>query len=92
MIRRWRSWTQNRETVVGGRGGSSGPNTIQVQVDGGEVLTISHDSRSQSEWQSFTATYNCTQAGAHTLSFVGTRSGDYTSCIDSVSVTRDSAP
>ncbi len=74
-----------------GRAGG-GPNTIQVQVDGGTIVTISHDSQSQSEWQSFTVTYNCTQAGTHMLSFVGVRPGDYTSCIDSVSVTRDSTP
>jgi hypothetical protein len=75
-----------------GRAGS-GPNTIQVQVDGGTIVTIGHASQSQSEWQSFTATYNCTQAGTHTLAFVGTRGGgDYSSCIDNVRVTRDSAP
>lgn len=72
-----------------GRAGSYGPNTIQVQVDGGAILTISHASQSQSEWQSFTATYYCTKAGTHTLAFVGARTGgDYSSCIDNVSVTR----
>jgi len=71
-----------------GRAGSYGPNTIQVQMDGGAILTVSHASQSQSEWQSFTATYNCTEAGSHTLAFVGARTGgDYSSCIDNVSVT-----
>jgi len=76
-----------------GRAGSYGPNTIQVQVDGGAILTVSHASQSQSQWQSFTATYHCTEAGSHTLAFVGARTGgDYSSCIDNVSVTRAAAP
>ena len=71
-----------------GRAGSFGPNTIQVQVGGNIILTVSYSSQSQSAWQSYNATYNCTLAGNHALAFVGVRTGgDFSSCIDNVQVT-----
>ena len=71
-----------------GRAGSYGPNTIQVQVDGSVIYTLNYTSQSQAAWQTNTAIYNCTIAGSHTVSFVGVRTGgDYSSCIDNVSVT-----
>ena len=71
-----------------GRAGSFGPNTIQVQVDGNIISTVSYSSQSQSAWQNYIAPYNCTSTGNHTLAFVGARTGgDYSSSIDNVTVT-----
>ena len=71
-----------------GRAGSFGPNTIQVQVGGNIISPVSYSSQSQSAWQSYNATYNCTSAGNHTLAFAGVRTGgDFSSCIDNVQVT-----
>jgi autotransporter-associated beta strand protein len=71
-----------------GRAGSFGPNTIQVQVDGNVISTVNDTSQSQSAWQSYNVIYNCPSAGNHTLAFVGARGGgDYSSCIDNVTVT-----
>ncbi len=68
-----------------GRGGSSGPNGVIVQVNGVSVGTWAATDISQSQWLSYAAGVNLT-AGTHTLTFIGnnTIGGDKSLSIDNV--------
>ncbi len=68
---------------------SLGPNDVDIDVDGTVLGTVTAAQQSQAEWRSFTVLYDCTAAGAHTLSFKGKITTlDRTSFIDDVKVRR----
>jgi hypothetical protein len=56
-------------------------------MDGVTLRTVSNTEQPDDTWRVFTVNYNCTNAGNHTLAFVGTRAGgDYASAIDDVRI------
>jgi hypothetical protein len=60
-------------------------NDIDVRMDGVTLGTIMNTEQPDDVWRTFSVSYTCTNAGNHTLAFVGTRGGgDYASCIDDV--------
>ncbi len=67
------------------RGSSYGGTDIAVSMDGITLGTVLNSSQPDDTWRAFTLPYVCTNAGNHTLSFAGTRTGgDYASAIDNV--------
>jgi len=65
------------------RGGGLGPNQMKLQVDGSEILAWAPPS--SVAWSSYTGTVYLANAGAHTITILGTNNvADRTSCIDNV--------
>ncbi len=69
------------------RGSGFEANSVEVRMDGALLDTITHTRQPDDTWRYFNVTFNCTNAGDHTLSFVGTRGGDdNASVVDDVKI------
>src|SRR5262249_25485389 len=62
-------------------------NDIQVRMDDVPLGTVLNTSQPDDTWRTFTVAYNCTNAGPHSLAFVGMRGGaDNASALDDVQI------
>ena len=69
------------------RGSGYEANDVAVRMDGITLGTILNTSQPDDVWRTFAVPYNCTNAGSHTLAFVGTRGGaDNASALDAVEI------
>ena len=67
------------------RSASFPANDVDVRMDGVTLGTVLNTSQPDDVWRTFTMPYLCTNAGNHTLAFVGTRGGsDNASALDNV--------
>ncbi|MFO1460506.1 MAG: hypothetical protein U1G08_13990 [Verrucomicrobiota bacterium] len=60
---------------------------LAVRMDGVTLGVVMNGSQPDDVWRTFTVPYECSTAGRHVLSFVGTRSGgDFASALDDIRI------